>query len=219
MLRVSVRKPTELTFRLMQSERPGLSVAGKSGIDPNRHLPDDWLVLLAGCPRSEWIGHQGFGPVAEMWLNRHDGFRHFANSLTALVGQLREGQIPADRFGPMFLPRLQQFLSELHSHNMIEDHQYFPALMAAEPQLVPGFECLESDHAELHGRMGAVASAANELLSGLGAGDLTSALPALDDFTVAIEALLIGLKRHLSDEEDLIIPILLSRAEPELNFA
>lgn len=188
-------------------------------LDHRRDLPPEWLFLLKEYPRDQWLGHDNLGPLTEFWLNRHDGFRNFGNTLIAMLLQFREGQIPPERFGGMLAPQLQHFLSELHNHHMIEDHHYFPVFIEAEKRLLPGFELLETDHEMIHQRIEAVVESANTLLGQLQQGDQDKIRRATDDYAVVSEALLMGLKRHLSDEEDLIVPVILSRGEGELGLS
>lgn len=184
-----------------------------------RELPQEWLFLLQEFPRKEWLEHDNLGPLTEFWLNRHDGFRNMGNTLIAMLQQFREGQVPPDRFGGMFAPQLQLFLTELHNHHMIEDHHYFPVLMEAEKRLIPGFELLESDHEIIHQRIETVVVSANELIVCLQGGDKDALRRATDNYAAVSETLLMGLKQHLSDEEDLIVPIILSRGESELGLS
>jgi len=188
-------------------------------LDHRQDLPSEWLFLLEAFPRDQWLAHGNLGPLTEFWLNRHDGFRNHGNTLIAMLRQFREGQIPPQRFAGMFAPQLQHFLSELHNHHMIEDHHYFPVFMEAEKRLLPGFELLESDHEQIHQRIEAVVDSANTLLTRLQSEDKDAILRATDEYAAVSNALLMGLKQHLSDEEDLIVPIILSRGESELGLS
>ena len=194
-------------------------MANPLDLDQRQQLPLEWLFLLQEHPREDWLAHENFGPLTEYWLNRHDGFRNVGNALIALLRQFREGQIPPQNFGSMLAPQLQQFLSELHNHHMIEDHHYFPVFMEAEKRLLPGFELLESDHEVIHQRIETVVDSTNTLLGRLQGADKDAIRRATDDYAAASTALLMGLKRHLADEEDLIVPIILERSEHELGLS
>lgn len=219
LIRVSPRKPTQLTYRLMERSRPNPFMTDPSNLDRRQGLPEEWLFLLKEYPRGEWGADQKLGPLTEFWLDRHNGFRHFGKTLGALMQQFREGQLEAAQFGGMFAPRLQHFLSELHGHHMIEDHHYFPVFMEAEKRLVAGFELLESDHELIHHRIEAVVASANGFLGQIKAGDKDGIRRAADDYVKVSNTLIGGLMRHLDDEEDLIVPLILDRGEHNLGLS
>lgn len=219
LIRVSNRKPTDLTHQLLSKRRLTAQMNDPLNIDSRQDLPQEWLFLLREYPRDAWLGHGNLGPLTNFWLNRHDGFRNFGNTLISMLRQFREGQIPPERFGGMFAPQLQHFLTELHNHHMIEDHHYFPVFMEAEKRLLPGFELLENDHEVIHHRIETVIGSANELIGQLQEGDRDAIRRASDNYAATSDMLLMGLKRHLADEEDLIVPIILSRGESELGLS
>ncbi|MBN9669140.1 hemerythrin domain-containing protein [Roseibium aggregatum] len=188
-------------------------------LDTRHGLPEEWLFLLKGCPREDWAAHRNLGPLTEFWLSRHDGFRAAGAALEALLRQFREGNIPAAQFGGLFAPRLQHFLTDLHHHHMIEDHQYFPVFMVAETRLAPGFELLESDHELIHQRIDTVIGSANSFLGQLRTQDSDAIRRAADAYAAASDSLIGGLMRHLVDEEDLIVPLMLDRGEHELGVS
>jgi hypothetical protein len=109
----------------------------------------------------------------------------------------------------------QFFLSQLHAHHQVEDLSYFPLFRAAEPRLLTGFEVLERDHAVLHETIARLAGAANAFLR---AGEPDALRASADRYARVTDELLSGLMRHLGDEEDLIIPLILDRGEGELGM-
>lgn len=191
----------------------------ETDLDNRPGLPEEWLFLLKQHPRDDWAAHRNLGPLAEFWLARHNGFRQLGHTLDTLLTDFREDRIKADRFGGLFAPRLQQFLSELHHHHQIEDHHYFPVFMAAEKRLVAGFELLESDHELIHHRIETVVKSANKLFGQMGTRDRDAIRRAADNFAGVSDTLISGLMRHLDDEEDLIVPLILDRGERELRLS
>ena len=123
---------------------------------------------------------------------------------------------PAD-FPRWLVPRLRFFLEQLHAHHHIEDHHYFPIFRRADERLVRGFDVLESDHGELHHNIDSTVEAANALLRSISGAE--TAKRAAHDFAQASSILMKGLTRHLDDEEDLIVPLILDRGEDELGVA
>jgi hypothetical protein len=81
-----------------------------------------------------------------------------------------------------------------------------------EPRLAPGFGLLEGDHGALHTAIGGVIERATAVLASEapGPGAFRSDLARFRDAQVDLGRALI---RHLHDEEDLVIPLLLERGE------
>ncbi|ADZ71796.1 hemerythrin domain-containing protein [Polymorphum gilvum] len=188
----------------------------KTHLDSRGGLPAEWLFLLENHPRSGWRGHPNLGPMADFWLARHQGFRDLGTVLDDALAGFREGRLEARSFATFFAPRLQHFLTELHHHHMIEDHHYFPVFAAAERRLAAGFDLLEADHELIHERIQRVVGRANDLLAALGGIDRDRVRRAADAYADDGGLLLRGLVRHLDDEEDLIVPLILDRGEGAL---
>lgn len=185
-------------------------------LDTRAGLPDEWRFLLRQYPRADWKRHRNLGPLMQFWLARHAGFRELGATLDTALTRFREGRMDARRFGGFFGPRLQQFLGELHHHHQIEDQHYFPVFMAAEKRLVAGFELLEGDHALIDQRIEAVVGSANKLFRQLQTGDRDKIRRLADSYAATSDTLISGLMRHLDDEEDLIVPLVLQRGEDAL---
>ena len=166
-------------------------------------------------PREQWQGHANLGEMARFWLSRHDMFRELATMIKAIETQFRAGTLPAAEFPRQLVPRLQFLLSQLNVHHQIEDLHYFPIFRAADARFVRGFDVLENDHHAIHADMAATADTANALLRAL-VGDTDALRRCGDDFAAASGALTKGLIRHLDDEENLIVPLILDRGEAAL---
>ena len=187
-------------------------------LDVRTGWPAELRVLLDRYPREAWPSHANLGMLAQFWLDRHDGFRAIGKALDAGTVEFRSGVVAPQQFQAWFAPRLQFFLANLHGHHQIEDLQYFPLFRAAEPRLVRGFEVLERDHEAIHDAIVGLADAANALLRSK-ASDADAMRTAGDRYAERGSAFLTGLLRHLDDEEDLIIPLILDRGEQELGVA
>lgn len=187
-------------------------------IDARLGLPDDLKLLLQTYPRETWQEHPNIAGTARFWLSRHDMFRELGAALTEALRQEREGQVAIGPFQQWFVPRLGFFLNELNGHHQIEDTVYFPAYQQAEPRLARGFELLDADHVTIHHDLESVAATANGFLATMGEGAEASdaVRRARDAYQAASEQLIRRLVRHLGDEEDLIIPLILDRGDAAL---
>ena len=193
-----------------------------SALDTRIGLPPDLIELLERYPREIWPNHQNLGATARFWLSRHDMFRELGGQLDVGLSRYREGTIDLDGFRQWFAPRLQFFLQQLEHHHQIEDDHYFPVFQRAEPKLARGFDLLDGDHDLIHQDLVAVADGANGLMRVL----RPAAQPQPSDaerraanaYGVASERLLTRLTRHLLDEENLIIPLILDRGEASIGI-
>lgn len=173
-------------------------------------LPAELRLLAARHPRPSW---SDLGPLTRYWLDRHAMFRRVGTLMAEEVGALASGGDPA-RHGAGFARLANLFLGELEMHHGIEDHHYFPRLIVLEPRLARGFEMLETDHAALHGMLGDFAADARAMLSALDAPDPR---PGIERMQERLGTVTVLLDRHLDDEEDLVVPLLIERGEAGLD--
>lgn len=170
-------------------------------------LPDALRVLVEKHPRDGWEAHPNFGAMTRFWLQRHLMFRQIQATL------VEETQAHLDRATDpaQYGTRLQRLgsllLGELHGHHHVEDAHYFPLLATQDTRLARGFELLDRDHHELDGRMEALAGAANAALHRLAAN--APAADAAGRLHGELEAFGRFLDRHLTDEEELVVPVIL----------
>jgi hemerythrin-like domain-containing protein len=187
-------------------------------LDVRAGLPDDLKLLLARYPRATWQGHVNLGEMARFWLSRHAMFRELGAMLDESGRAFRAGRTGTDAFVQFFVPRLQFFLQQLHAHHHVEDDHYFPIFRRAEARLARGFDILDRDHDAIAAGLAENANAANDLLRALD-GPQAAREGAADAYLQAGGRLLRGLMRHLDDEEDLIVPLILDRGEEALGVA
>jgi hemerythrin-like domain-containing protein len=178
-------------------------------------LPDDLRYLLEKYPRESWDAHPNVHGMAQMWLQRHGMFRELGGILTGAIADYREGRTDARQFAQFFAPRLNFFLGNLDGHHNVEDQHYFPVFARVESRLKRGFDILDSDHHLIHDALERNAATANEFLRAL-EGDDDARRRAADAYAGENERLVTMLARHLDDEEDLIIPLILERGDREL---
>lgn len=186
-----------------------------SDLDRRHGLPADLRWLVERYPRNEWADHTDIGGMASFWLQRHAMFRDAGAMLTNGIGDYREGRMVAAEFARWFAPRLNFFLGNLEGHHQVEDFHYFPAFVRAEPRLKRGFEILDADHHLIHESLERNAEAANAFLRAM-TEDEDRLRFAADDYADENSRLVARLARHLDDEEDLIIPLILDRGDSGL---
>jgi iron-sulfur cluster repair protein YtfE (RIC family) len=181
-------------------------------LDVRSGLPDALRVLAERYPRPGWEAHPHFSELTRFWLDRHLMFRRLQRMLvTETEGYLDRGREPRGYGGG--LARLAgMFLNELHGHHIVEDVHYFPLLKGLESRLETGFDLLDADHQALDGAIRGLAEATNALLPALRDGQPVSA--------GSLHGRLLGfgrlLDRHLTDEEELVVPVILDHPEAGL---
>lgn len=176
-------------------------------------LPDALRVLLAEYPRSGWQAHAQFDGLVRFWLDRHLAFRDLLTAMTTDTRAILDAGIAAETFARRLSWLGGRFVGDLHGHHGIEDGHYFPLLARLEPRLARGFDLLDADHHALADHLDRFADAANAVLNtwqGPGLRDASGAfLAVLDDSALLLD-------RHLTDEEDLIVPVILHHGPDRL---
>ena len=180
-------------------------------------LPQDLRWLVEKYPRENWQAHPNLAGMASFWLQRHDMFRELGGRLTTIIGDYREGRRTAPEFARQFAPRLNFFLGELDGHHNVEDQHYFPVFARAESRLKRGFDILDADHHTIHEELERNAEAANTFLRALSENEDKQRFAA-DAYADENTRLVAMLTRHLADEEDLIIPLMLDRGDAALGI-
>ena len=174
-------------------------------LDARQGLPEHLRVLAELYPRTEWRGHPNFNDLTAFWLERHGMFRQLNDLLVEGTQKRLDGANP--RYGREMQHYTSMFLNQLHGHHQIEDQHYFPQFIPLDARLEQGFEILDRDHHALDGHIHALAASTNAVLQKIAAGedderearDLLTAQTAFRKF----------LHRHLEDEEDLVVPVIL----------
>ena len=174
-------------------------------------LPDSYRWLLPRYPREGWRTHANMGAHTRFWLQLHASFRRAADDLDSLDTAFREENIEAAAFKAAMAPRLQHFLSALDHHHHMEDHVFFPRFTAAEARIAKGIDLLERDHEAIEANIHATVEAANAFLR-----DESDARRTGEAFTCAADALTRLMRRHLDDEEEIVMPLILDRGEAAL---
>ena len=193
----------------MSDDRGALSLARREG------LPDALRVLLAEYPREAWESHPNLTALMRFWLERHLIFRELEAALLAETRGLLAGDREPREFAAQLARLGNAFLGDLQAHHGIEDLHFFPRLQRLDTRIATGFDLLEADHHEIEPRLQALAERANALLAAIregaptadGAGRLEAELLRLQGF----------LDRHLTDEEELVVPVILANPDADLD--
>ena len=175
-------------------------------------LPDALRVLVEELPRGTWEAHPNFTPLTRFWLDRHLMFRRALGQMIEGSREFLDGRRDGRRHGAETARIAQFFLGELHAHHSIEDHHYFPALIGLDKRVERGFDLLDADHQALDGHMAGLADDTNAMLRGLAGDDPKQSAAVLDSRLAGFERFL---DRHLTDEEELVVPVILAHA-PEI---
>jgi iron-sulfur cluster repair protein YtfE (RIC family) len=179
----------------------GLALGAREG------LPDALRVLAERHPRPGWEAHPEFNALTRFWLDRHLMFRRLQATLTAETQGVLDRAADPRRAASAISRLARVYLGELEGHHNVEDAHYFPLLRALDPRLVAGFDLLDADHHALHESIDALAARTDAALRGLAAkpADLTPSGALLTELTRFGRLL----DRHLVDEEELIVPVIL----------
>ena len=171
-------------------------------------LPPDMQRLLRDYPRDAWPDHPNFAASIRNWMGAHQMFRQ----LTALTRTETEAYLDKSRAPDDYAARLSHYgnllVRNLHGHHGWEDHSFFPELSRADNRFDAGLDTLENDHLMLDDVLDRFTRQSNRVvkLIQLDEAQARSEAGAVHDLATGIEAFL---ERHLTDEEDLVVPILL----------
>lgn len=169
-------------------------------------LPDALRVLLEEYPRDAWQAHPNFGGLVAFWLDRHLMFRRLDAMLTDAVQTALDRKSDPQNFARNVSRFGEMLLEQLHGHHMIEDQHYFPLLVQKAPVLERGFDILDRDHHALDPLLTEFANAANGAITGAMANKGPDAIAPLERELTRLSRLL---DRHLQDEEELVVPVIL----------
>ncbi|MEL7344514.1 MAG: hemerythrin domain-containing protein [Pseudomonadota bacterium] len=179
-------------------------------LEEREGLPDALRVLLEAFPRENW-NDDTLDDLTKFWLQRHMMFRRLLGHMADDAKRLSDGVMDPEKY-IAHLSRLgSHFVQDLHAHHHIEDEAYFPKLIKSDPRLERGFDMLDADHKAIDGHLNTFVEAANGLIQASPDARAQMGAPFADH----IEGLQQLLHRHLTDEEDLVVPVILKYGPPE----
>ena len=169
---------------------------------PDSRLETDWLFLYNKLPPDQWFGAD-YAYKTSGWLKVHTNIRKRQRILVQISESYISGEFDWSEYRSQILKRINMHVLKLHQHHEVEDEGFFPEFVSMYPKLAPAFEILGHDHEYL-----------NELLDKLQIQNDQLARSEVEDKALAdashktLEAVTDLLQQHLTDEEDLVIPIL-----------
>ena len=185
----------------MSEKSPDLTSAHRDG------LPEALRVLLQDYPRAGWDSHPDFSGLVQFWLERHMMFRKILAALQSDAQAVLDRNMDMRPYGPRLSRYGDLLISQLHGHHQIEDHHFFPVLAGLDARITPGFDILDRDHQAMDGLLHRLALAVSGVLGAVPDDvRMRDQVGALAGELASFEAML---NRHLSDEEELIVPVIL----------
>ena len=171
-------------------------------------MPHEMRLLLDRYPRDAWDAHPGFKEKTRHWLGAHQMFRRVSERVRLDAEALLNKDMALDDYAGQLSYYGGNLVGNLHGHHGWEDHSYFPELSAADPRFDAGLEVLEKDHADLDKVLDDFTRQANRVIKLAHLDEAQAREEAADvhQTSAVIEAFL---KRHLGDEEELAVPIIL----------
>lgn len=180
----------------------------KNDLPDRDGLPEHLKVLLDEYPREGWSTHQNFSELTKFWLNRHLMFRKALETLQLESEAFMNGERDPQHFGTLITKVGGFFINELHLHHHMEDHHYFPLLTRQDKRLESGFELLDNDHHLLSELMDGMARSGTDLIGKIRTKS-EATMQATDRLQGVLRRFGRFMNRHLTDEEELIVPIIL----------
>ena len=177
-------------------------------LETRQGLPVEMQTLLRDYPRDAWPDHPNFAASIQNWLGAHVMFGRLAD----IVEKDTQTYLDRDSDAQDYAGRLgyfgNQLVANLHGHHTWEDRSYFPELNRADSRFESGLQMLEADHEVLDAGLDRLTRHANRAIQ-LTTLDPDQVKDEAGKVLKSVEDIKSYLGRHLPDEEDLIVPILL----------
>jgi len=172
------------------------------------NMPAEMRSLLCDYPRDTWPAHPGFKDKTRQWLGAHQMFRRLSGIVREDIESYLTGNSDAQDYSARLSYLGGRLVGNLHGHHSWEDHSYFPELSAADARFDAGFLILEKDHIALNQALDRFVAIGNRAINLIQVGDKL-AREKVARLHVVAETIETLLQRHLGDEEDLAVPIIL----------
>ncbi len=184
-------------------------------LSDRERLPDALRVLLADYPRDMWATDPDFDGLIKFWLDRHMMFRKIVATMQSDARSFIDNKIDPATFASRLSRYGGMFVNGLHEHHTIEDTHYFPQLATKDPRIESGFDILDKDHHDIDKLLNTFVERANGILQQRDqANTMRTAVGHFETEMTDLERLL---DRHLNDEEELVVPVILKFGSASLS--
>lgn len=185
-----------------------------SSLETRPGLPDAVRVLMEEYPRADWTHDPGFEGLLRFWLDRHLMFRKILGQMTTETEKMPDNAMDPQTYVAHLSRYGGMFVEQLHGHHTIEDTQYFPKLINLDSRISGGFDILDKDHHAIDGHLNTFIETANDVMQNRDKiMKMTTATETFRQHLVKLESLL---NRHLIDEEELVVPVVLKYGAPDI---
>ncbi len=172
-------------------------------------LPFGIRETLLESTRDEWANHPRYGGMASFLLGIHrdllNGAALAAERAQALLdtpeSELRDA-LSASQLGPV----ANHLVSFAHHHHTIEDREIFPQVALIYPAMINAMALLDGDHHVLNAALDDAGTATRTLMP---ANPDRDQIGRIHESCLTVQAIM---KRHIWDEEEIIIPIFLKHS-------
>ena len=171
-------------------------------------LPDALRALVEAFPRDGWEAHANYSHLIAFWLDRHLMFRRLMEVLLTDAEDALDRRTDPVRYKARVSRFGGMLVDQLHGHHQIEDAHYFPVMAGLDAGVARGVEILDADHHALDAVLAEMTDRANAVLTAEEA-DHRDQTARLREVLLTFDPLL---DRHLVDEEELVVPVLLKYA-------
>ncbi len=176
-------------------------------VDLRVGLPNAVKSQLLPIARVDWSNHPGYGGSAAFFIQYHGNLLNIAYIITnELLALLSKPELihPIDETFKQVLRSGVHLVDKAHHHHQIEDRVYFPQFRKILPNFNIAMDLLDSDHQMLDTALQVFRTHINKLF--LQTSITEKSLNTLHQQASGLQKIL---KRHLQDEEEIIIPIFL----------
>ena len=178
--------------------------------------PPELRALLEKYPREVWPGHANLGATAQFWLERHDGFRELGGTLRAATDRFSRGEAAAGGVSPLLRAAPAVLPGEPRRASSDRGPPLFSRSSALPRRGSPRASTCSKATTRRSTRRSCARWRARTGCSGRWRAMTMRAAPPPMLYADTSERLLKFLVRHLDDEEDLIMPVILDQGERKL---
>ena len=163
--------------------------------------------LFYEYPRTTWQDATSPHPTVRFLLARHRGFRNRLADISENTRDVLGSKLSPPAFCVSLAQELHYFIPQLEGHHLAESQRLYPSLIQFHPAAQARFETLESDHKAIDTLLAQIARVPEDLMNDAPTQDIF--FTKAKAFATLLSDFESSLLRHLEDEEDLVVPILL----------